>query len=124
MRIGKAILLCAVMSMGAGCINIATHVSDSDEPAGVYRGTSENAFITAVLLSGPIGIGCLHASFPQTLAVLPICLVDLPLEVVADTITFPYDYSVSRAREREKIERKNAKCDETGNSSEEPMPEE
>ena len=77
-----------------GCCNVSAHDGGrATKPAGMYRGTREcSEWIGAVFerhSSGTAGIGKLLA-----IIMLPFSLMDWPFEVVADAITFPYDFGV------------------------------
>ena len=77
-----------------GCCNVSAHAGGrATKPACMYRGTREcSEWIGAVFerhSSGTAGIGKLLA-----ITMLPFSLMDWPFEVVADAITFPYDFGV------------------------------
>lgn len=81
----------------AGCANISRHADDYDRnPAGIYRGTREGSKAVAeIFVAVPEWhSGCYsEAMYAHAMSVLlsPVIIVDWPLEVVADTVTFPYD---------------------------------
>lgn len=81
----------------AGCANISYHVDDSDpNPAGIYRGTREGSKAVAeiFIVMPEWHSGCYsEAMYTHCICLLfsPVILVDWPLEVVADTVTLPYD---------------------------------
>lgn len=81
----------------AGCANIAHHADDRDRnPAGIYRGTREaSAAVVEIFTEKPEWhSGCRsEAMYAHAMSILlsPVIIVDWPLEVVADTVTFPYD---------------------------------
>ncbi len=95
---------CLMMAGLSGCCNIMAHACDNGTlvPAGMYNGTRESLGVMLILTYGPFGgCGCYSASFGDTLACLPIYLAEFPLEVVADTITLPYDaYCIKPKEER------------------------
>ena len=91
---------CLLMAGLSGCFNIIAHASDNGTtvPAGMYNGTRESLGTMLILTFGPFGgCGCYGASLDGTLLFLPICLAEFPLEVVADTITLPYDARIHHA---------------------------
>ena len=74
-----------------GCCNIANHTdSHHSHRAGCFSGTIGCAETLAVPFRKAQGS---DDSILQSLIVLmyPLLIVDLPLEVAADTITLPYD---------------------------------
>lgn len=81
----------------AGCANISHHIDDRDRnPAGIYRGTREvSKDVVEIFIAVPEWhSGCYsEAMYAHCISLLtsPVILVDWPLEVVADTVTFPYD---------------------------------
>lgn len=81
----------------AGCANISRHADDYDRnPAGIYRGTREcSKSVVEIFTEKPEWhSGCYsEAMYAHCISLLfsPVILVDWPLEVVADTVTFPYD---------------------------------
>jgi uncharacterized protein YceK len=90
-------LLALLVLLMAGCANISYHVDDSDrDPAGIYRGTREGSKAVAeiFIVMPEWHSGCYsEAMYSHCISLLfsPVILVDWPLEVVADTVTFPYD---------------------------------
>lgn len=89
-----SLLLCAFLS--SGCANIVAHSESGAEPAGVYPGTRDSsAAVVQIFTEKPEWHSGSEdeASIAHGLCLLfsPFILVDWPLEVVADTITFPYD---------------------------------
>ena len=92
---GVLSLVCiAFATFVSGCCNISAHCAHySNEPAGIYRGTREcSDWIVCAFPRSESGIsrpGNIYA-----FALLPVTLLDWPFEVVADTITFPYDFCV------------------------------
>lgn len=81
----------------AGCANISYHVNDHyRNPAGIYRGTREGSKavveIFAVIPEWHSG-SYSEAMYAHCFSLLlsPVILTNWPLEVVADTVTFPYD---------------------------------
>ena len=90
-------LLASLALLLAGCANITYHSDDYDRnPAGMYRGTREGskALVQIFTEKPEWHSGCYsEAMYAHAMCVLlsPIIVVDWPLEVVADTVTFPYD---------------------------------
>ena len=90
-------LLSSLALLLAGCANITCHSpSASPDPAGVYRGTREcSKAVVEIFTEKPEWhSGCSsEAMYAHAMCVLlsPVIIVDWPLEVVADTVTFPYD---------------------------------
>lgn len=89
-----AALLCVFLS--SGCANLVNHSESDAKPAGVYSGTRDSSAAVVQIFTekpewhwGSQG----EAATAHALCLLfsPFILVDWPLEVVADTITFPYD---------------------------------
>lgn len=82
-------LIIVALALVCGCVNIIEH---TDNPRGAvpYAGTCgccetiKGAFVTP---KGPEG--GMEQAYCQLF--LPVTIVDLPLEVVADTVTLPYD---------------------------------
>ena len=77
----------------SGCRNLRAHVEDRPtEHAGMYRGTRDcSGWIWAAF--APASGGYIYGKI-FAIALLPFSLLDWPFEVVADTITFPYDFCV------------------------------
>lgn len=90
-------LIASLALLLAGCANISHHIDDRDRnPAGIYRGTREGSKAVAEIFVVNPGrhSGCYsEAMYAHCVSLLlsPVILVDWPLEVVADTVTFPYD---------------------------------
>lgn len=90
-------LLAVIALLLAGCVNISRHIDYRDRnPAGIYRGTREcSKAVVEIFTEMPEWhSGCSsEAMYAHCLSLLisPVILVDWPLEVVADTVTFPYD---------------------------------
>lgn len=90
-------LLASLALLMAGCANISHHVDDHDRnPAGIYRGTREGskAVVEIFAVMPEWHSGCYsEAMYAHGFSLLfsPVILVIWPLEVVADTVTFPYD---------------------------------
>ena len=91
-------LFSSLVLLLAGCANISCHV-DGWSPAVVYRGTREGSRAVAEVFtvrpewhSG----SCSEAMYAHCICLLfsPVARVDWPLEVVADTVTFPYDLCI------------------------------
>lgn len=89
-----------LLAITAGCCNIAQHRDGIARPFG---GTRENAnTMSEVFVSRPdLHHGCpseagiAHAySVVLSPVLLPLLIVDLPLEVVADVATMPYDLAL------------------------------
>lgn len=80
-----------------GCANISYHIDDHDRgPAGIYRGTREGAKAMVEIFTETPEFhswSYSEAMYAHCICLLfsPVILVDWPLEVVADTVTFPYD---------------------------------
>ena len=90
-------LITSLALLLAGCANISYHVDDYQrEPAGIYRGTREGSkAVVEIFTEVPAWHSgsyseAMHAHC-YSLLFSPVIMVDWPLEVVADTITFPYD---------------------------------
>lgn len=86
-----------LLAIATGCCNISAHMDDAARP---FCGTRGNlATMSEVFVSRPdLHHGCpseagiAHAySVVFSPVLLPLLLVDLPLEVVADVVTMPYD---------------------------------
>lgn len=90
-------LIASLALLLAGCANISYHVDDCDRnPAGPYRGTREGskAVVEIFAVMPEWHSGCYsEAMYAHCICLLfsPVILVNWPLEVVADTVTFPYD---------------------------------
>lgn len=90
-------LLASLALLLAGCANISHHTNDHDRnPAGIYRGTrvGSKAVAEIFIVKPEWHSGCYsEAMYAHCFSLLlsPVLLVDWPLEVVADTVTFPYD---------------------------------
>ena len=90
-------LLFSLALLLAGCANVTYHSpSTSPDPAGVYRGTREcSKAVVEIFVEKPEWhSGCYsEAMCAHAMCILlsPVIIVDWPLEVVADTVTFPYD---------------------------------
>ena len=76
-----------------GCMCIDLHSSSYKVPAGMYAGTRACASVLAIPFSDMKGTGAAWARAYATV-MFPVFLVDFPLEIVADTCTFPYDLYV------------------------------
>lgn len=73
-----------------GCCSFVNHTDKYTERAGVYSGTKE----CAIMLSLPFAqTSSAEESIARAYAsiLFPLFLIDFPFEIVADTITFPYD---------------------------------
>lgn len=88
-------LLFSLVLLIAGCANISCHV-DGRSPAGICRGTREGSkdivgrfTVKPEWCSGSRS----EAMYAHCICLMssPVVLVDWPLEVVADQVTFPYD---------------------------------
>ena len=91
-------LFSSLMLLLAGCANISCHV-DGRTPAGVYCGTRAwSKAVVEIFTVKPEGhSGCYsEAMCAHAMCVLlsPVIIVDWPLEVVADTVTFPDDLCI------------------------------
>ena len=87
---------CLVLAGLSGCCNIDAHRSDSKQPAGMYRGTRDFYPELVRVFIGPLFPGtCAYVPIHGAILGLPICSVMISLEIVADTVTFPYDSCVS-----------------------------
>lgn len=90
-------LLSSLALLLAGCANISYHVDGHyRDPAGIYRGTREGSkAVVEIFTEKPEWhSGCYsEAMYAHAMCILlsPVIIVDWPLEVVADTVTFPYD---------------------------------
>lgn len=84
----RAILL-FVLLPESGCMNISNHSS----PVGsvyAYSGTVDDALLIATPFQDTYGPeGSIARAYATLL--LPFTILDMPLEIVADTITLPYD---------------------------------
>jgi uncharacterized protein YceK len=93
-------LLTSLALLLAGCANIMYHSpSTSPDPAGMYRGTREcSKLVVEIFTEKPEWhSGCYSEAMNahcMCLLLSPAILVDWPLEVVADTVTFPYDFCI------------------------------
>ena len=89
-------LLAATALVLSGCANIMYHSDGCDSAPAVYRGTREDSrAVVQVFAVKPEwhGGSLREALYAHTACVLlsPALLVDWPFEVVADTLTLPYD---------------------------------
>jgi hypothetical protein len=90
-------LLASLALLPAECDNISYHVDDHDRaPDGVYRGTRDGSNAVVELFVVPTEWRSWFYSEVMdahciSLLSSPVFLVDWPLDVVADTVTFPYD---------------------------------
>ena len=75
--------------MLAGCMNIANHCSAVGSVY-AYSGTVDDAELIAIPFQSTYGAESDIARAYATL-LLPFTILDMPLEIVADTITLPYD---------------------------------
>ena len=91
---------CLLLAGLSGCCNIAAHTNDGypfpsfpkAESTGIYRGT--RAFYPELVrvLIGPFLPGtCAYVPIYGAILGIPVCSVMVSLEIVADTVTFPYD---------------------------------
>ena len=90
-----SIVCCAfAASLLAGCFSIDHHKTGelpSDiAQSGIYSGTRADCGVVAVPFSDPKGPEGGIAKALCTI-LLPVSIIDLPLELVADTVTLPYD---------------------------------
>ena len=87
---------CLVLAGLSGCCNINAHASSYEERAGIYRGTRDFYPELVHVFIGPFCPGtCAYVPIHNAILGLPICSVMISLEIVADTVTFPYDSCVS-----------------------------
>ena len=89
-------LLAATALVLSGCANIRYHSDGCSKPPAVYRGTREDSRAVAqIFVKVPSwhGGSVAEASYAHAACLIlsPFLLIDWPLEVVADTITLPYD---------------------------------
>lgn len=89
----SSIVVAAFLS---GCANIMYHSDGCYRTPAVYRGTREDSRAVAqifVVKPDWHGGSLREATYAHTICVLlsPVLLVDWPFEVVADTVTLPYD---------------------------------
>ena len=87
---------CLILAGMLGCCNIEAHSSIRKELAGMYSGTREYSPYVALAFLLPFipETSCFYVPFYCAIFGWPICLTELSLEVVADTMTFPYDFYV------------------------------
>lgn len=88
--VASAVALSVTILLG-GCCNILNHTdSHNSHSAGCFSGTIDCADTLAVPFREAQGA---DDSILQSLVIImyPLLIVDLPLEVAADTITLPYD---------------------------------
>jgi len=87
---------CLILAGMLGCCNIEAHSSIRKEPAGMYGGTREYSPYVALVFFSPFipETSCFYVPFYCAIFGWPICLTELSFEVVADTMTFPYDFYV------------------------------
>ena len=92
----KRLLLVSALALLSGCANLMYHSDGCDGAPAVYRGTREDSRAVAQIFvvkpewhSGSRA----EAMYAHAACVLlsPVLLVDWPFEVVADTLTLPYD---------------------------------
>jgi len=81
--------LLALTCLCSGCFNVVIH-ADGEGGNCMYAGTVACSHTIALPFVGATGPEASIAEAYATLF-LPLTIVDLPFEVVADTITFPYD---------------------------------
>ena len=80
-------VMACVLALLAGCINVFSHI---DGTAYSFGGTVECAKCIATPFAGADGPeACIEESLATIL--LPVLVVELPFEAVADVITLPYD---------------------------------
>lgn len=89
MRMAKALQVVTVCALAlcAGCINVFSHIDGTAYP---FVGTVECAKGIATPFVGADGSEAGIEEAWMTL-LLPILVVELPFEVVADVVTLPYD---------------------------------
>jgi uncharacterized protein YceK len=92
----KRLIACLAAALVSGCICIDLHSSTYSVPAGVYSGTYYCAEVLSIPFRGYRGT-CAQWVREHTLLMYPVWLLDLPLELVADTCTLPYDLRVRLA---------------------------
>lgn len=92
----KAVLidLTVIILAMSGCMNIVGHVDSDYKPYKSTKGCARSiaeAFVEKPEWHGASAgeAGMAHA---VSIVTLPIMLLMLPFEAVADTVTFPYDY--------------------------------
>lgn len=90
-------LLSAAMIALAGCCNILLRPERAAWACDPYENTCEVAAVVAMPFSVPKGPEGGIAKAYATL-LLPVSLVDLPLEAVADTVFLPWDLGWKLAR--------------------------
>ena len=91
----KKILLAAALAL-TGCANLMYHSDGCKDAPAVYRGTREDSVAVAQIfvVKPEWHSGCYaEASYAHAACILlsPVLIVDWPFEVVADTLTLPYD---------------------------------
>lgn len=100
----RKLLIAAAGLALTGCVNLSYHFGERyDNDSLVYRATCESSYAVAqIFVTKPEWHGGSHgeASYAHAACVLlsPFLLVDWPFEVVADTLTFPYDYFMEDAQ--------------------------
>lgn len=91
----KKLLLVAAMAL-TGCANLMYHSDGCKDAPSIYRGTREDSCAVAqIFVERPDwhGGSSAEAAYAHAACIIisPVLLVDWPFEVVADTITLPYD---------------------------------
>ena len=95
----KMAIVLSVLLQGCMCIDL--HSSAYKTPAGVYSGTRACAEVLAIPFRNYKGTAAAWAR-AHTIITYPLLLVDLPLEVISDTVTLPYDMYVSSVERKRK----------------------
>ena len=91
----KAMAAALAVALCAGCFNVAVRMSPYTTIDQCYLATSMDAeMIAAPFVEESDLID--RAQKDIAIPLLPFAIVDLPLEVVLDTVFLPYDYWVSR----------------------------
>jgi len=88
----KRLMALAAVAILSGCANIGGHLDPGVMTRYIhpYYGTVANVEAIKVAFVDPTGPEGLIAK-SYAILLLPVLTVDLPLEVVADTVTAPYD---------------------------------
>ena len=95
-----AALALAVATLAGGCFNIAVRVSPYTEIDQCYLATSMDwDMVSAPFRKDADALDTVQSDI--AIPLLPVSIIDLPFEVVLDTLFLPYDYSVSRKEKKE-----------------------
>lgn len=102
----KIMILVLVMLVASGCINTLKHVP-LGQTVNVYRPTT----FVACNAVGVWWNDSYNARYPIEASWMKLTwfvwIVDLPCEVVMDTVWFPYDYYCMRRYEKKQLEKAN-----------------